>query len=120
MRKRRINMLLIFFPLFISSCLSISDRLVVVKGNLVYPEEIQFDGCEIELFLSQDDALISRRKIKQTFQTDFTVSPFDEEYYFLIRCENCAHVFRSENYMINKNYLINNPIDLGQIQWKCN
>ena len=119
MQDRRLSLILIIcFSFCTASCFFMADRLLVVKGNLFELEEKQFDDCRIKLFLSKNDSLISQRKIKQNFQVDFTVSPINESYYFIIECPKYEYSYKSEEYKISKNYLIDSPINLGQIQFK--
>jgi len=88
------------------------DNFLEVKGEIDPLPENQLEKCTLDLYLaSKDNYLVESIEIKTKFEESFIVSPFEPEYYMVIRCDN--YIYKT------KKYKLDNPdatIDIGKIK----
>lgn len=91
------------------------DGAARVTGTVVSVSGEEMGPCSFELFFKDDNTLVHSREITGDFDVDFTVSPFENEYYMVIRCKDCVSYHKTDTYSIGGAKYFEDPIDLGTI-----
>ena len=105
---------------FLSSCMG--DGAFRIKGNIIhadgYNNSIEHN-CILEVYRKKNDRLVYSVHIQGMFEESFTISPRENEYYFVIICDGCNKKIKKCCYSLGGSKYVKNPIDLGKIDLIC-
>jgi hypothetical protein len=111
-----VSILLLFSSLLITC---IGDVSAVVKGKAIGTSGQDTRICWLELYLQKNDEFIFRYNLDidtdGNFDRGFTISPYDQKYYMIIRCSGSSNYHKTKTFKMGGAKNSENIINLGTI-----
>ena len=101
-----------------SSCIPIGDSGFKVKGNIIQADRKPINKYVLELYLADNDQLLSSEEIGTSFETSFIIAPQRLKYYMVLRTSDGKLRYKTKIYELGSNVHYKNPINLGKIHLK--